>query len=150
MRCTPDKLAPARGLDDVVVTSDDRRRLGSLIDDVEASADLAAVARLEMLLEDAAYVEPDRVPRTVVTMNSSVELVDVQTGARRRVRVVYPGEAELVRDAVSVLDCLGLALLGSSVGDVVQCTDGPRRRTLKVERILDQPERSLLPPQERA
>ena len=52
----------------------------------------------------------------VVVMNSEIEYEDTTTGQRRRVRLVYPSEANTTDGRVSVLAPLGCALLGLQVG----------------------------------
>jgi regulator of nucleoside diphosphate kinase len=53
---------------------------------------------------------------------------------------VYPDDADVNDGKLSVLAPLGTALLGASVGDVVEFRTPGGVRRLKVERILYQPE----------
>src|SRR4051794_7832529 len=69
---------------------------------------------LERELERAVVVKPERVPPTVVTMNSEVEVVDLDSGERRRLTLVFPALAGIESGRVSVLAPLGTALLGSN------------------------------------
>jgi regulator of nucleoside diphosphate kinase len=80
------------------------------------------------------------IPPDVVTVNSRVEVEDLQTGDRKVVTVVFPDAADARAGKVSVLAPLGVAVLGSRVGEVVEChrPGGPRR--LRVNRLLFQPE----------
>jgi regulator of nucleoside diphosphate kinase len=81
-------------------------------------------------------------PPDVVTMNTQVVLIDDTTGERRTVRVVFPGQDDPAAGLISVLEPLGVRLLGASPG-VIECelSDGARR--LRIERIVYQPEHSL-------
>lgn len=100
-------------------------------------------AQLRRLLARATVVSSDVVPADIVTMNTQVVLSDEGTGERRIVRVVYPEDADAARGLISVLDALGTALLGASLGDMIELdlSDGPRY--LRVGRVLYQPEDSL-------
>lgn len=88
---------------------------------------------LQAIASRAKKTPASRFPRTIVTMNSRVRLVDGD-GAEREVTLVYPWEG--TRDRVAVTSDLGLALLGASVGDSV--AEG--RRTLRITSIPYQPE----------
>lgn len=129
---------PKRTLTDV-----DRRRLGTLIFAPleRAWGTSALLDELETVLEDAEYVAADEVPGTLVTMNTTVELEEIESGARRVVTVVYPQEAEDARGAASIVEPLGLAALGCRVGDVIQCPSitGP---DLRIAEIVYQPEQA--------
>jgi regulator of nucleoside diphosphate kinase len=100
-------------------------------------------AELRRLLERATVVSSDAVPADIVTMNTQVVLADNGIGERRVVGVVYPEDADATHGLISVLDALGTALLGASPGDVIELdlSDGPR--SLRVERVVYQPEDSL-------
>jgi transcription elongation GreA/GreB family factor len=83
------------------------------------------------------------VPATVVTMNSTVELVSLRTRKRFLAKLVYPDEVEFFDDSVSVLGPLGLALLGSSAGNVIQCREGRGLARFRVGSIIHQPEQQF-------
>ena len=70
-------------------------------------------------------------------------LADVATARRRVVTVVYPSEADSSAGRLSVLDPLGAALFGASLGDVVDCHEPDGASRLRIEQILYQPEQSL-------
>ena len=125
-----------------VVTETDRRRLKEMI------RSLAAVAGpfrdqlrdLEDQVCGARVVPPGRVPPDVVTMDSQVRLVDVDTDRPQTLTLVYHGEAGMFGSRLSVLTPLGVRLLGSRVGDVIEWPVPCGVRRLRVERILFQPE----------
>jgi regulator of nucleoside diphosphate kinase len=100
-------------------------------------------AQLRPLLERATVVSSDLVPADIVTMNTQVVLSDDGTSERRIVRVVYPDEADVARGLISVLEPLGTALLGASVGEVIECAFSGGQRCLRVEKLVYQPEQSL-------
>lgn len=123
-----------------MISTEDRRRLGTLIEDQDLKIDPMIAAELAAKLEDSPYAESHEMPRTTVTMHSKVELADPASRKRRQVVLTYPEDVEFVEHSISVLEPLGVALLGASVGDTVQWRDagGPSRMT--VLRVLYQPE----------
>ena len=54
-----------------------------------------------------------------VTMNSEVEITDMDTAKTMKLKLVYPGEADFRQGKVSVLSMLGSALLGYKVGSTI-------------------------------
>ncbi|WP_028224352.1 GreA/GreB family elongation factor [Paraburkholderia ferrariae] len=106
----------------------------------------AAPARqimLDELLERAEIVPPQDVAANVVTMNSQVTLKNEETGESFTWTVVYPHSADFAAGRLNVFSPAGLALLGVKRGDTVRFTPpSGTRQTLKIDRILFQPEAS--------
>jgi regulator of nucleoside diphosphate kinase len=125
------------------ITDVDRRRLGTLTLTREGRAwgTTQSMGELETLLEDALPVVAADAPMTLITMNTTVKLVDVDAGSSRLVTVVYPQDADDVPNAASIVTRSGLALIGCQVGDVLQCPDKPGR-DIRIAEIVYQPERA--------
>ena len=106
----------------------------------------AATARQTMLadvLDHAVIVEARDVAANVVTMNSQVTLVNERSGETLTYTVVYPHDANVDAGRLNVFSPAGLALLGAKRGNTVHfTTPGGAVETLKIERILFQPEAS--------
>ncbi len=121
-----------------LITDSDRCRLDSLLASGEGRAwgRASCLRTLDARLEDAKAVTSQQTPSSLVTMNSTVELMDVRSGDRRRVTLVYPSDSSLVSNSVSVFKPLGTQLLGSQIGDVL--SNG--KRQMHVTRIIYQPE----------
>jgi len=98
--------------------------------------------RLGMEIDRAEIVSPQDIPSDVVTMNSRVDLVDLDTGEEMVCTLVFPSEADVAQSKISVLAPIGTAMLGYRVGDTFtwQVPDGVRR--LQVKQVLYQPEAS--------
>jgi regulator of nucleoside diphosphate kinase len=127
----------------IIVTEFDKRRLLGLIEIFRArSTDPDSLDELELELERADTVDPWNVPADVVTMNSTVELVDLDTSDRRTLTVVFPGAADATSGRVSILAPVGLALLGARQGAQIECPTPSGTRRVVVERISFQPEAS--------
>jgi regulator of nucleoside diphosphate kinase len=122
----------------IIITRTDLERLMSVLD----QNDTPAAESLEAELHRADVVESRSVPHDVVTMNSEVVYEDCATHARRRVRVVYPKDADATRGLVSVLAPVGSALLGLRVNQTIEwpVPSGPKR--IRVVEVSFQPEAS--------
>ncbi|HYP90051.1 MAG TPA: nucleoside diphosphate kinase regulator [Polyangiaceae bacterium] len=125
------------------VTQFDLRRLDALFERIrEQLRPPSTLSPLERELAEAIVVEPQEVPPTVVTMNSEVEVVDLETDERRSLTVVFPSMAGVEMGRVSVLAPLGTALIGCCEGALVAWQTPRGRRQLQVSRVVYQPEAS--------
>ncbi|GAF03000.1 GreA/GreB family elongation factor [Saccharicrinis fermentans] len=84
---------------------------------------------------DSHSIEPE-----YVTMNSVVQVENVETKKRMTVKVVYPKEANFTKGYVSVFSPLGSALLGYKIGDSVQFEAPKGIVTVKILSLEYQPE----------
>src|SRR5690606_8874145 len=99
-------------------------------------------AALQAEIDRAQIVEPEEVPPDVVTMNSTVRFSIAETGEEFCLTLVYPKDAGK-EDRISLLAPVGSALLGLSVGDVLEWPrPGGGVSTVKVEEVVYQPERA--------
>ena len=111
--------------------------------DMAVLHNLRSYAPLRRELERAVVVSSAAVPPDVATMNSRVSYTDDCDGLTRTVSLAYPAEADAAAGKVSILEPVGLALLGLSVGQSIEWDfpDGSRRR-LTLNQVQYQPERS--------
>src|SRR5688500_8282687 len=125
----------------VVITDADFDRLNRLAQSRRyRTTHSALLADLKDELERGAVVAPSNVHRCVVTMNSRVRVRDLRTGETETYTLVYPEEADINQEKLSVLAPLGTALLCSRAGRTIEVNAPAGTRRLKVERILYQPE----------
>jgi regulator of nucleoside diphosphate kinase len=123
------------------MTEFDLRRLDALFERMRYQVKPpATLSVLERELERAVVVKPEDIPATVVTMNSRVQILDLDNEERRCVTLVFPSLAGIEAGRVSVLAPLGTALLGSREGSSVEWRTPRGVRRLCVERIVYQPE----------
>ncbi len=112
----------------------DHSRLRELVASAESSVATSGLAgelgRVVVLPTHA------RIPSTVVTVDSNVLLEDTRTGAKHEVVLVLPGHSYHAEAAVSVLEELGTALLGCSVGDVITVNDSGRASSMRLLRVV--------------
>jgi regulator of nucleoside diphosphate kinase len=127
---------------DIVLTEFDRRRLEGMLQLLRKRSDIDAwnLDALEIELRRARVVPPERVPATVVTMNSRVRLRDLDSGAQMVVSLVFPTRRTWNESSVPVLSPLGLALLGCREGDVMEWPTQEGLHRLCVDALLYQPE----------
>ena len=95
---------------------------------------------LKRKIDRAVLLPSDEIPPEVVTMLSRVVVADVATAQRREIAVVYPEDADQAAGRVSVLEGLGAALFGASVGETIECETEEGRRRLRIEEMIYQPE----------
>ena len=126
----------------IYVTSQDKQRLEDLLMEVEAS-DPRKHGDLKALTEElhrAVIVDPKDVFSDVITMNSRAEMRDFETGETVAFTLVFPSEANIDEEKISVLAPIGAGMLGYRVGDEFEwkVPDGLRR--MKVTNVEYQPE----------
>jgi len=126
----------------IYITELDLKRLKDLIADAQSSEYRGSVylERLRDELERASVVPSREIPGTVITMNSTVRLIDLETSEPETYTLVYPENAEPAAGKVSILAPVGTAMLGYAVGDVFEWEVPAGMRRLKVDAILYQPE----------
>jgi regulator of nucleoside diphosphate kinase len=126
------------------ITELDRQRLVDLIIDAQ-SGEYRGSIYLEKLrgeLNRAQIVLPQEIHGDVITMNSQVALLDLDTREEEIYTLVYPEEANTAEGKISILAPIGTAMLGYRVGDVFEWEVPAGKRRLKVDKILYQPEAS--------
>jgi regulator of nucleoside diphosphate kinase len=126
----------------ICITKADRNKIKRLIHGVRRSTSRprADLDDLEEELNRAKVVDPKHIPEGVVTMNSRVLLYDKASGEELTYTIVYPSEANIEFNRISILAPIGTALLGYRVGDTVEWKVPSGVRRLKIRDVLYQPE----------
>lgn len=94
------------------------------------------IRQLEEELGRAALVSPEALPPDVVAMNSTVKYEDLESKKQATVTLVYPHDANLSENKVSVLAPVGAALIGLRVGQEIRWAfPGGREKRLKVLQV---------------
>ena len=123
----------------IYITENDRAKLKKLIDDAlfDGKAD-KSFEDLRNEMKNARTVNIKDLPGNVVTMNSkALILLD---GNEEEITLVYPQEADLIENRISVLSPIGIALLGYSEGDMIQWTVPSGTMEIEIRKVLYQPE----------
>lgn len=125
----------------VVTESDERRLRGLLVAQSDASLrDQVHLQELSSELERARILQSDEVPADVITMHSRVRILDLAHCKRSDVTLVFPREADITTERISVLAPLGTALLGFREGDDVEWVMPGGTRRLRIEHVLQPPQ----------
>lgn len=124
------------------VTDFDLQRLKKLLEDAQRTKYRGSdyLTKLQMELDRAKVVKPRKVPSDVITMNSTVTVVDLDTGKEETYTLVFPEDANAAQGKISILAPIGTAMLGYEVGDSFEWEVPAGKRRLQVKKILYQPE----------
>ena len=126
----------------ILVTERDRvtieKRIGLLTGGVNQDS-WESVRHLHDELDGATVINECQMPEDVVTMNSSVVLLDLDTGSERLCTLVYPGYFSDAPDRVTVLSPLGTALLGARIGTEIEYESPKGHRRVQIMDIVYQP-----------
>ena len=125
----------------IYIADDDRAKLDTLLRVLAARHDQHAGDRgaLAGEMRRARVVPRSQLPPDVVTMNSTVRLRDLETGEEETYTLVYPADADIGENKLSVLAPVGTALLGYRTGDVVEWPVPAGLSRFRIEEVLSQP-----------
>jgi regulator of nucleoside diphosphate kinase len=126
------------------ITEYDNQRLRDLLAEARHSGYRGSeyLADLERELDRAVIVDPKKVPPDLVTMNSKVRLEDLELGDEMVYTLVFPEEADLSQNKISILAPIGTAMLGYRVGDTFEWKVPEGISKMKIKEIIYQPEAS--------
>jgi regulator of nucleoside diphosphate kinase len=117
----------------ILITETEAESLADLAISLAARHPVASRLLLEEL--ERAEVVPT-VPDDVVTMGSMVEFAVAGTGERRRVELVFPGDADIAEGRISILTPMGAGLIGLRVGQTISWPDlSGHERLLTIESV---------------
>ncbi|MCL4707232.1 nucleoside diphosphate kinase regulator [bacterium] len=128
----------------IYVTENDVKRLQALLEVAKQSQYYGSdeLQKLGAELNRAIVVASKDVPRDVITMNSKVRLLDLETKEEMTYTLVFPDEADFAEGKISVLAPIGTAMLGYRAGDTFSWQVPAGIRRIKILAILYQPEAS--------
>ena len=121
----------------IVLSRHDLLRLRALMSSRHraSAADREHLLDLEGEMERATIVAPESLPSDVVAIESTVIVLDVESGAHNHYTLVLPADADIAEGRISVLAPLGTALLGCRVGDEVEWPMPGGLRRLRIEAV---------------
>lgn len=126
----------------IVITETDYARLRRLIDSSRrcTQRDAEHLDALEQELERATIAKAAEVPHDLVTMNSRVRVKDLDSGHVFTYQIVFPMDADVAKNRISVLAPIGKALLGYGAGSTVESEVPSGMRRLRILDVEYQPE----------
>jgi regulator of nucleoside diphosphate kinase len=127
----------------IVISDGDEKKLRALIRSAErrGSEEKQVIEKLKTALRGAVILRSPRIPDDIVTVNSCVCLFDKDTGEEEEVWLRFTCEKEGAPQSCAVMSELGVALLGSRSGDVIEWPVPSGTRRSKIKEIVYQPER---------
>ncbi len=121
----------------IVVSDADMNRLSRLVRALKHSLfrDQLQLESLDKTLESSEVASSERIPRDIIRMNSCIHVLDLDTGKKERYTLVFPEQADISTNRISVLAPVGIALLGHKKGEVIEAKVPGRTRRLKVKQV---------------
>ena len=92
----------------------------------------------------AIVVPSDEVPRDVVTMNSRVDMYDMEYDVTETYTLVYPVDSDIFTNRLSILNPMGMAILGRRQGEIARWRSTNGEHHLQLMKLVFQPEREGL------
>jgi transcription elongation GreA/GreB family factor len=128
-----------------VISAQDRDRLNAFFRIYRPflHSEVEQIGILKKKLSDAVIVPESNLARTIVTMYTTADIVDLNRRETRRYTLVYPQYAGPGRGLLSVLSPLGAALLGRDEGSIFELTTDEGTVKFAVREILYQPLRDM-------
>lgn len=127
---------PRAKADALVILETDYQRLLKLIE----QHDTAAADALDIEISRADIVKTKDFPSNVVTMDSVVTFIDLDSNEEKTISLVYPADANVGEMKISILSPVGSALIGLRIGGKIDWPVQGKIRRLRVVTVV-QPER---------
>ncbi|MFA6950433.1 MAG: nucleoside diphosphate kinase regulator [Lentimicrobiaceae bacterium] len=129
-------------MNEILISSLDAVRIQSRIDKARNGGINAPINLVPLMneLNRAKKVEPAKVPKDLVTMNSIITLQNIKTEQITKLQIVYPEDADLTKKKISIFAPIGTALLGYRKGDIISWTIPSGTAEFKILDIVYQPE----------
>ena len=126
----------------IFITESDKDKLLKIINKAqhEDFNDNVNLKDLEAEITRANVTSIDELPNNVITMNSTAILLI--EGDEEEYTLVYPSEADISKNKISVLSPIGTAILGYSEGDIVKWEVPKGTVDINIKKVLFQPEAS--------
>jgi len=91
-------------------------------------------------LNSAKVVEPQEIPVNVVTMNSIVKISFINTNKVVSFQIVYPNQANIKENKISIFSPIATALIGYKVSDEIEWVVPSGLTKIRIDEIIYQPE----------
>lgn len=126
----------------IYITEKDKVKLRNLFSKTlgMSNNDLKSMKELLEEIERAEVMTDENIDETVITMNSTFVVEDINTHKEYDYTIVYPEFADSSKNKISILAPVGTALLGYKVGDIVEWSVPAGKRKFRIKEMLYQPE----------
>lgn len=122
-------------------TTSDRRRKSNPADPV-TGAENEEMVNLKVLIEKiekSGNNAPKDIKPDLVTVNSLVEIFDLDLDKTMSVKLVNPPDVDIRKGRISLLSPLGSALIGNQVGNIVRFKAPMGEKKVRIKNIIQQP-----------
>ncbi len=126
----------------LIVNSLDYSRIKKCISDAKQfkSINEGEAAKLMNELNSAKIVKPEAIPSDVVTMNSIVKLSFLNNNKQVEFQIVYPEQANLKENKISIFSPIATALIGYKIADEIEWIVPAGLTKIRIDGIVYQPE----------
>ncbi|MBN1987088.1 MAG: nucleoside diphosphate kinase regulator [Prolixibacteraceae bacterium] len=126
----------------LIVNQLDYARIKKCINDAKQfkSISNAEAEKLMFELNSAQIVEPMAIPSNVVTMNSIVKLSFLNNKKQVQFQIVYPEQANVRENKISIFSPIATALIGYKVKDEIEWIVPAGLTKIRIDEIIYQPE----------
>jgi regulator of nucleoside diphosphate kinase len=91
-------------------------------------------------LETAEILPPEAIPSNVITMNSIVRISFLNSNKQIQFQIVYPDQANLKENKISIFSPIATALIGYKVGEEIEWIVPAGLTKMRIDEIIYQPE----------
>lgn len=122
----------------IYVTDKDYKKLQDLVKTAKEynEEDKEYLDRLQMELDKATVFDEIMLPRGIVAMNSCVEVYDVSNKETLKYSIVFPEEADINQQKISILSPLGTALIGEKEGTEIEIKFNRGKKKFIINRVI--------------
>ena len=126
----------------VTLTKNDYTRIYKAITDAKNSKTINSNEAEKLLseLSKAEIVPSEKIDKDVVTMNSEVKLFFENTQKEQSFKIVYPQDANLKENKISIFSPIATALIGYKIGDEIEWIVPGGMTKIKIIDLIYQPE----------
>lgn len=126
----------------ITLTKNDYTRIYKAITDAKNSKTINSNEAEKLLseLSKAEIVPSEKIDKDVVTMNSEVKLFFENTQKEQSFKIVYPQDANLKENKISIFSPIATALIGYRIGDEIEWIVPSGMTKIKIVELLYQPE----------
>ena len=128
----------------IIISRLDYARIKKSIENARTfkSINVAESEKLMKELNNAEIVDPEAIPSNVVTMNSIVKLSFLNNNKQIQFQIVYPQEANIKENKISIFSPIATALIGYKVQDEIEWIVPSGLTRIRIDEIIYQPEAS--------
>ncbi|MBS1949323.1 MAG: nucleoside diphosphate kinase regulator [Bacteroidetes bacterium] len=126
----------------LIINRLDHARIKKCINDAKLfkSISTSEAEKLMKELDSAKIVEPEAIPSNVVTMNSIVKLSFLNNNKQIKFQIVYPDQANIKENKISIFSPIATALIGYKVKDEIEWIVPSGLTRIRIDDIVYQPE----------